>query len=258
MSKLNLIVLTVCAMMSFALRAEDESNETANSDLTSENTFGLLRVDSTAKETIVAVPWVEAGSDDQPISVKNLISSKNISNGDELFVYLGSYGQYAGYVFDNGEWKSAQNVIKSGLVSQAGDMASTHPRGSALVLRRKDASKPFYLFGQVGKTAPQSLDLIKGGYNLIAPPGDTAVDLNDSTVVEFNGVLGLSNDRIETTDKATGVAIKYMYKNGVWCYTKGRTTVKTCIIQPGEGVWLYLDANSTVTKLTWKKYPKAN
>lgn len=257
MSKLNLIVLAVCAMMSFALRAEGESNATANSDLTSENTFGLLRVDSTAKETIVAVPWVEAGSDDQPISVDKIISSKNLVANDELLIYHSDTDKLEGFVFDGTSWVKANNVSQNGELDAQTDPDKVNlPRGAALFLRRNTPSMlstPFYLFGQVAKSAPQATTIVPGAWNLIAPPTDHLVNFNDSNEV----VLDATPHAQDTIYIGDGNSRRtYSYQKGKWS-TGGRRSDTNCSVGAGIGAWYVSSSNSSVKSITWKNCPTA-
>ena len=63
---------------------------TAAMAVSSSNMFGILRVDSTAEETIISVPWIETAALSGDIRVCDLVLTSNLTVGDRLLYYTGT------------------------------------------------------------------------------------------------------------------------------------------------------------------------
>lgn len=230
----------------------------ADTPAASDNVFGVLRVDSTATQTIVSIPWAEAGTGD-PIKVKDAIKTTNLTKGDQLF-YYDAAAETPAYKFwqlgDDG-WEGATTVL-NGIKTDEGSDEDTLARGGALILVRQKPTKedktanPFYLYGQY-TTSVSSTTCIKNGYTLLAPPSTSTTDLNNANIKwETPG----ANDNIVLQN---GTLLHY--RNGTWGkLTKVRdektgvisesvnTTVAT--IAAGEGAW-YINNQSNDVTVRW-------
>ena len=90
------IVRLLCAMFVFALTMAVQ----AESSAVSVNTFGIIRVESTTENTLIAVPWTwysEKEEDALNILAKKLVRTYNLDDGDLLYSYLdnGTYRAWA-------------------------------------------------------------------------------------------------------------------------------------------------------------------
>lgn len=229
----------------------------------SSNTFGLLRVDSAQKQTIVCVPWVaSSATDDLPIKVTDIVKTANLTVGDNLYWYDGA--KYWGWVLqkkqesDEKVWVAA-NIVEEGDVVAASPGAGiqTLARGNAIILVRQNPANPFYLLGQVAKSGAVASEFPAGAYSLLAPPSASAtgIDVNSATWANVNVA-----DQIMFTDSAgksrtllwnpsaEGGAKWGVFKRtvsapeGTWKYD--------VLIAPGCGAWYVNKGENTVTA-TW-------
>ena len=219
-------------------------------DVPATNTIGVLKVASAPKTAMIAVPWASLDGDGA-ISAANLVRTANLTVGDELHYYTN--GKFQSWTLGaNGTWQSTKNVSDSGTTD--GDAASDAkiPRGSAVWLKRQDASKPVYLVGEVGtgtaKTALEGGSENAPAWNMVASPSVEAVDVTK----KVDAVVG---DRIVIpTD---GAPKNYTFKDGKWGYNKTekvtingqvgirsvRVVVDALESTPGVGFW-YLNAGA--------------
>lgn len=240
----------------------------ADATASSANIFGVLRVDSTAKRTIVAVPWVAAGVDAGNIKVTDIVKTSNLKVGDTLSYY--SDGTFDTWVLNAGTdgaapaWVSANQVSQNGETGTSEDPAvQTLPRGGALILVRQDATKPFYLQGQYSEAKATAPTIATGTaaaptYNLIAHPGATSgsIDLNtDITWANPNTtdriyILQADGKNVECQCRETNGTWQWQY--GTWTGS-GRLTVtwkNAPEIPAGTGFW-YVSKSSSAPTLTW-------
>ena len=165
----------------------------AADEITSSNVLGILPVTSSAKRTIVAVPWCAmSATDDAAIQVSNVVKTANLTAGDMLH-YVNSNGSYLSWRLANGAgdvkyWESV-NIATEGDVSVS-PSAHNQPvsRGNCIVLIRQDpgtkaSPKTFYLYGQVGTSASVETSVAAGttespAYTLIAAPTAAAWSVN--------------------------------------------------------------------------------
>lgn len=240
----------------------------AGTSATTANVVGVLRVDSTAKRTIVAVPWVAAGVNAGDIKVTDLVKTSNLTAGDTLSYYKGN-GTFDTWELVEGTggaapaWASVNQVSENGEAGTSEDPAvQTLPRGGALILVRKDETKPFYLQGQYSEVAATAPTIVTGTadapvYNLIAHPGAKSGD------VDLNVHIAWTNP--STTDrifilKPDGLTVECQYHNGRWQYN---TWVKPegsglmlenwddATVPAGTGFW-YVSKGPSAPTLAWK------
>lgn len=222
----------------------------------SENTLGLLRVDSKTKATIVAVPWVKLSENSSSsISVADVVMTAGLTNGDKLYAYpAGARSNSAAYqvwTLSNGAWTPVTTYVQAGTGSttqnQAGEAVSTYlPRGSAFWLERQNANTPFYLYGQYASETVAAPTISVGTasapvHTLLANPKLTAVSLNSLTWQNVNA----ADTIILPSNSSSGAQTKLTYENSSWGFWKTtkengelRNTRETNITIPvGTGFW---------------------
>lgn len=239
----------------------------ADTPAASDNVFGVLRVDSTAEQTIVSIPWEAPGGG--AIKVKDAIKTANLTKGDQLYYYdaTATTPSYKLWVLGDNGWEGATTVKdgddgKGAIAASAGgdEMLA---RGGALILVRHAPSMPFYLYGQYTSSAAEvnlatpasDAGVDTAAYSLIAPP---------KTVADTDGYILLANatwTNIETTDNIVlpsgqvlnwngtswGV-MTYQDAQGKWTF-EGKWDTSGAKIPMGQGVWF----KSFKGKLTGKK-----
>lgn len=247
----------------------------------SSNTFGLLRVDSTQKQTIVCVPWVAASAtDDQPIPVTDIVKTANLEAGDDLYWYDPQNKGYSGWRLEMIEgllkWQPMTVVGEGNKISlTAGAADARLARGNAIILVRQNPTdnegkaKPFYLLGQVASSSGSVENtLVSGAYSLLAPPIATSADsfdLNDNTKVTWGTSGGQykpnANDVIIVPD--SDVTLSWNSATGKW--GTGKRTwddkLKKIVfswdetpntkIKSGCGAW-YVNGGTSDVKVYWK------
>lgn len=272
----------------FVLSAAAAMAETTTA--TSANVFGVLRVDSKAAKTIVAVPWEKTDVNGGAIDVASVVKTANLTAGDKIFVYDGrestsaseSKSRYNTWILTEGEggvlyWaNSAKQVIANGEVDKAPDAAEANiARGTAFILERENptnsdgSAKPFYLFGQVA-ASKGSYTVVAGSnhypcFNLIAAPATAGQRLNS---LDWDGskINALDSICIPSADGSFQTVLQW--KDGKWKYQgfdkgasglpPGVAPAKTWIeytgtIPAGTGIW-YVSKGGTPT-LNWTNVP---
>ena len=222
----------------------------------SSNTFGVLKVTPSSttdgSETVICVPWVDAGTtgEGQSIQVKNVVKTSNLKNGSELLQYVRSSKTYNGWVLTDGVWTGATSVTANGVAAASNDSA-TLSRGDALIIRtswpENATDKNIYLYGQYQSTGIGTQTLTAKAWNLIAPPTPTneAVALSSMTWANVN-----ANDYMYV-QTAAGRRITLTWSGTAWQYNKptGASTTEA-VIQPGQGAW-YVSTGDTAPTVTF-------
>jgi len=230
------------------------SDDSVKVEVPSTNTIGVLKVAAAPATAMIAVPWAALDGDGD-ISAANLVRTANLTVGDELHYYKN--GMFQSWTLGaDGTWQSTKNVSDSGTTDGDAASAATIPRGSAVWLKRQDASKPVYLVGEVGtgtaKTALEGGTENAPAWNMVASPSVEELDIS----AKFSSPN--ANDRIVVpTD---GAPKNYFLRNGKWGYTE--TTVyedgvetrfvevgKNETLPAGTGFW-YLNSGDP-KDITW-------
>lgn len=188
-----------------------------STEVTTEYTIGVLPISITTPETIIAIPWVEAGATTNGVAVANLIKTAGLEsgvNGDMLYWYDTSARKYAAwYINGSGEWTSfsgGDEVLPNDTVLLRGQ--------AALLKLTGDLPKTVYVVGQYynGPTdvitiTPKGEDGTQSKVTMIAPPKTEASSLNDAT---WTGVG--ASDTIFLSSGTGGCVDSFIYKNGKW------------------------------------------
>ena len=247
----------------------------AADEITTSNVLGILPVTSSAKRTIVSVPWCAlSATDDAAIQVSNLVKTANLSVGDTLH-YVNPSGKYNTWRLTEGSggvkyWASVTEVTEQQLGDTPASDVTTVARGNAIMLiRNGKLSDPFYLYGQVGTAATVSSAIVAGtdsvpAYSLIASPKPAAWDVNDGATWSNVG----ANDRIFVYGN-DGITIELVWNTDTskWCYIEdvftelGGQRIRTGTkmtkyeddIPAGQGAW-YVSYGGSPT-LTWNEIP---
>ena len=226
------------------------ASENAVITQTVEKTVGVMKVESNADYTIVAVPWSSLGEGD--IKVNELLYTGNRSEDDMLYAYDKVNKDYAAGTWRlnaNKEWEAVNNSQGDNQVSSS-DPGMTIKRGQAVWIKRVNASEPIYLLGQVSEE-PASVDLEEGSaetpsWNLVASPAAEELDVTTLSVD------GAENDQIIVP--TAGAPVNYTVNSGTWGYwkpVKGDDgivrkvwTTEDVKVPAGQGFW-YLNSGSS-------------
>lgn len=200
----------------------------------SSNTFGILRVDSSAAQTIVSVPWLAAGGGD--IDVDDVVKTANLHNGDKLHYYNTTTKKYRVWELTDGAWVEAKDA-EDPVVA-----APTLSRGNAIILERTaPIAGSFYLYGQYESTAAAATELPAGAYSLIAPPKTTTtrddgkIALSSATwtgITSADHIILPNGNQLDWNGTAWG---KKTY-SGPDDWT-GTWSTDDAVIPMGQGVW---------------------
>lgn len=205
---------------------------TVFADVTS-NVCGLLKITSDLTNTIIGVPWVEVGTG-ADIKVAKLVKTDNLSEGDTLYYYKD--GTWNAWSLGAQGWQPNTTVTVDGKTVAAPQDAQGIARGQALILERKDVTKPFYLYGQFTTAAAAAQSIVAGsatapGYTLLASPKVEAFDFNASGKITNPG----ADDEIIIPNNG-GESTILTLQDGKW-----GTRVKNTVKRFGK----------TVTTYTW-------
>lgn len=248
--------------------------------VSSSNIFGILRVDSTAEETLISVPWLETDPASGEIKVCDLVLTSNLTVGDRLLFYTGTAPvsnspqqdfRYLGWtlVEENGvkKWQHVTTVDKDAtgktrMTESAHDGNQPVPRGAALfVIRPTNHTDPIYLYGQYTPGTVTST-VTKGtfaqpAYTLLAPSNPNGVKLNEVTMTgtpDLNDYIVIGNvaTMLKFYDSRMGGPA-----DGKWgvigSYNRTNKTYEfddsEAVIKPGQGVW-YVSRGGSPT-FTW-------
>ena len=241
-------------------------------EIESSNVIGVLPVTSSAKRTIVSVPWCAmSATDNAAIQVSNIVKTANLTAGDMLY-YVQSNGEYTAWRLSDTEvkyWESV-NIASDKSVTVSEDAHDqTIARGNSIILVRQNpgtAESPntFYIYGQVGTSdATVSTAVVQGSsvspaYTLIAAPSAAAWNLNDIT---WTGAG--ENDQI-SVPLANGYVKTLTFSGGKWGsnepaldsethMTKYTWTQYSTAIPAGQGVW-YVSFGGNPT-ISWSSVP---
>lgn len=228
-------------------------------EVESDNTIGVLKVESSAKTTAIAVPWESL--DGGEISVSNLVRTANLTPGDELKAYYPDGKNYKAWVLDeNKTWQPA--TVVGGSSETAAD-AYTIPRGAGVWLTRADPSQPIYLVGGASASGDvkTSLEAASGGnpsWNLVGNPSVEPVSV--AALLD-----GKSGDKIIVP--TAGAPKNYVYEadKGGWGYwttetivlKNGRKVAKSVFktddanIPAGTGFWYLNSSDEAGAEIDW-------
>lgn len=236
----------------------------AADEITSSNVLGILPVTSSAKRTIVSVPWCAmSATDNAAIQVSNLVKTANLTVNDMLHVYNSGAFQSWKLAEDSESkvkyWQSVNQVGEDGASTETPSSSEfAAMRGTAIMLIRQDVSNPFYLYGQVGSGDVVTTITARGtaaspAYTLVAPAGVAGADLCASGVCSDIP----DGDEVYVTTVA-GLQVQYTRKNGSWSqyrFADGAWSwiaVEHVNVPAGLGFWYVSNTSEgSVPKFNW-------
>ena len=207
-------------------------------------TVGVRAITTSAKNTIVAVPYTAIGSSED-IAVDNLVKAANLPTGTMLVVYNGNY--YAWVKNDStGSWQGVATTTEAaGVVAAAGSGTVTLAPGLALwvVLPAKPApSQTIYVYGN--GTTSVTTSAISAGSRLVAKPLESSATIS---------VAAVEGDEIRIPND-NGDMVTYVYKksrSGSSAWRKEGVAEEIPSISAGQGLWYIRAAGSEATTITW-------
>lgn len=266
-------VISLFAVLTVAAVWAEDAAPTEQPVAECSNTYGIMKIASTSKKTIVAVPWCACNAkDNQPIAVSNVIHTANLTAGDTIHVLNKDTQFFNTWKLQPGAdevlyWQPVNQVTASGeevTESPTPDTAGI-ARGDALVVIRsgtptegeRDLTQPFYVVGQVG-TGDVVRVITQGTsgapcYNLVSSPADHAVNILaalENACVGDQLQLAYTNGVIETYQF-------YASNGGKWARKAGKTWVypESLMTTPGLGFW-YISKSTTdsekIPTFIWK------
>lgn len=240
---------------------------------TGNNTCGLVRIDSGSANTVIGVPWVEVGTG-ADITVAKLVSTANLTQGDELRYYDGS--NWYGWTLTSTGWAGLTTVTDKGNEQLNPPTANEAAivRGKALVLVRQnpktgDTVNPFYLYGQYTNATVSAQTITRASeqvYMLLASPYAAEFNLNaEGKIAGMNG-----NDQIIVFDPNTGAQSFFLYRTptggnaSAWCrevvvekklgnktFKQSTWVADTVVVPPGMGFWYVAAAGEGTVTIAW-------
>lgn len=229
-------------------------------DVTTANVIGILRVDSSAKQTIVSIPWLDASVSGGNVKVCDIVKTANLKTNDRLMYY--NNGSYQVWTLSEEKTWVPANMVNDNGSFVSGNAEATLARGNALLLVRDVPGDCFYICGQVGTSSELECSFAANAWSLIAPPTAGITDLNVHATWTNVG----AGDKI-LIPGAEGNLITLTYESNVWGWKKTvynelgfptGTEFRTdaARIPAGQGAW-YKSGSDTAT-VTWKTVPSTS
>ena len=214
---IDLSQVTTNAYFRLAAVLESTDGSGLKTKVNSENTIGVLAVTNAPSLAVIAVPW-QSLSDDEGISVSNLVRTATLNDGDKLYAYDNGYRAWE---LEDGVWKPIESYGST--ADSAGADEIKLSRGSAVWLERQDPTQPIYFVGEApadtAATSPLTEATEEGvdgkqSWNLVASPSVEPVD-----VAEVLETSGAAADRVIVPMGKDSVP-KNFHKNkkGQWGY----------------------------------------
>jgi len=238
--------LMVCAMAASAALF-------AGVDVTSGNVYGIMRVsDTSSSNTVVAVPWVAVAGEGN-VTLSNLVSTANLSEGDKLYLYDPS-GTWFVYTRNaSGVWEGATTLSGDAVNPAVPADSKTLDRGTGLIIQRGSTATPIYLCGRYVESVPSATSISANATTLIANP--------TTRIVYITTTVGTVGDKI-SIPKNGGAMEEYTRKADGWygwvtTTLGGKTSRKLTkltdgvSIAPGRGAF-YICGDSG-TSISWQQ-----
>lgn len=193
------------------------------------NQFAIMKVVSSAENTLLALPWKLLGQNvasPAAITAANVVMTNNLVNGDYLIYYDSSVGAYKGWIMNNGAWVAVAASTTVGTLTVNAADATELARGQAIWLVRqavegRPLSAPFYLYGQHLAGTTDASQTVPANGLLLANPDATA-----SFLVSDDKISNASNgDEIRIPDTTVNGKVKTIKRvDGVWKAERKVTT----------------------------------
>ena len=228
-------------------------------EIPSTNTIGVLRIASTAKHTMAAVPFLDLPKDPAlkaPVKVEGYVGNGFVKDGD--FIRTREDGTFKVWAMEkSGKFEPYTSVKASGkTVEIPGAAESPLVPGRSVWVSRADHSKPFIVLGQFSgdpievEIGASSTDAETGktivGATMVTNPNMEAVKIND---IDW-GANPLEGDSIEIPAAADGSLSTRLFwypSKGLWGQVAmvwngkrySKTLVSDFAVPAGQGFWYY-------------------
>jgi len=215
--------------------------------------FGVLKVPSSAKQTIVSVPWLASGTGSGSVKVADLVLTAGLTEGDELRLYANGKMSQSWRLNADKEWEGGTNVSGDDQKSQSGNDQTTIDRGQALMLVRSKPSEPayFYIMGKPAASEEGSTTMLSGtaaapAYTLIAPSRTKDTNVGDLT---FTG-LQSAQDYLILGDGDVPRPLTYVSGDNKGWYNPRTKQYNDVSIPAGKGAW-FMSKSSGEKSVSW-------
>lgn len=228
------------------------------------NKVGVVKATQPTEIAVIAVPWKQFLSDDEHISVSNLVKTANLTPGDKLYIYQGE--KYDVWVLDEAKsWQQATSVSSENgaevIVPPTGSSSDhTVTQGIGVFLERQNSAVPYYLYGQVDEAA-EGVTVVTEERTPIANPNLKPFDLNgfyyNAEAREWKFAVEANEGDIITIPLGK-TQRKCTYKDGKWGYNQKtvvdgvlqQTWIDEVKIPAGTGCWYIKNGSKDVT-INW-------
>lgn len=226
--------------------------------------YGTFVLNSSEPELILCVPWINPGSTDGSIPVKDLIQTSTLEVDDQLFYYDNGYKAWQVKKVEGKKVWEGVRVVKGEdggkINANAGD-TETLVRGNAIILKRVNMAtrenKNIIINGQVGTTPVGAITMASGtqsapAYTLLAPYSTKETDLNNGAT--WTGVT--KNDCIILPNMTTLVYLKENWGRQKKELKDGKPVIAfdtdAAKIPAGQGAWFVSQSEGT-QKVSWEE-----
>lgn len=217
---------------------------TVASAVTTDNTLCRITVPSTAKSTIVAVPFAKI-AEGTAIPVTELVLTDNLSDGDTLLHKNGA--NWDAWVVADGAWKPLTITEGMSTTWTKGADEATLACGDAIWVNREVTTNPFYIYGQIPVGAVTKPAIVRSAYTMmgnttLAPAAAsslyTGTPQAGDKIVWANPANGTGTTELEYKDGAWGMTVSTVVeKNGRKIVMTSWTTTDLPQVPAGQGVW---------------------
>lgn len=182
-----------------------------------------IKVDSTAEDTTVAVPYEGA-------TVQDVFDTATLAAGDTISVYDSASGKYV--TFELNEAKTAWEGVTDATTGETPAADLKLERGAAIILHRDAPEKPIVLLGATSEEAvEQTAEATKTTTTLTSAIGNPSIeemDLAKAMVAAESAPKTTSStvvgDKI-IVQAEDGSYTEYLYRNDGWYVKETTTTV---------------------------------
>lgn len=238
----------------------------ASAAVTSGNTLCRIEVASRTKNTIVAVPLVKIG-DGSAIPANELVLTDNLSTNDKLLHWNTTSEKWEAWAVNaSGAWEGL-TISDKNSTWVTPEASVTLTRGDAVWVERADATKSFYVYGQVTTDAATATTLVRGTaaepvYTMVGNPLTTDKVVSALT---FTGSPATGDSIMWGDSSAIGELKKLTYNGSQWgsfvstpFEIKGRIVNKTTwqasttdTIPAGQGFWYVSNGGEGPLTVSW-------